>query len=93
MTTRRTAWTQAYVVVRVDQVPGVKGMDEEAAGPAIEIDGYSITVKEVVLSLDEATREVERLSVLNAGKDCSYHWQGTRLFTDGGSFGSKGTQR
>lgn len=92
MTTRRTAWVQAYVVVRVDQLSGARGVDEESTGPAIAIGGYSITVKEVVLSLDEATHEVDRLNALNADEECSYYWQGTRLFLDGGSFGSRGAK-
>ncbi|MEZ4240512.1 MAG: hypothetical protein R3F59_31030 [Myxococcota bacterium] len=44
-------------------------------------------MKEVVLTVDEAIREVERLNALAEGKDCRYLWTGTRLFPDGGSFG------
>lgn len=61
MTTRRTAWTQVYVVVRVELTSGAQACDVEC-GPAIEFGGYNITVKEVVLSADQATREVKRLN-------------------------------
>ena len=39
----------------------------------------SITVKEVVLTREEAESEVARLSAINRGKPCVYFWQMTRL--------------
>jgi hypothetical protein len=47
-----------------------------------------VTIKEVVLDLAEAKREVDRLNRLNESKGCRYFWQGTCFFDDGGSFGS-----
>jgi hypothetical protein len=38
----------------------------------------TITVKEVVSTLEEAQAEVERLNALVAGKDTRYFWQTTR---------------
>lgn len=54
----------------------------------MSVDGLDFTVKEVVLTRDEAIREVERLNALAEGKRCRYLWTTTRLFPDGGSFGS-----
>ena len=39
----------------------------------------TITVKEVVLTQEEAESEVRRLSAINSDKDCLYFWQMTRL--------------
>jgi hypothetical protein len=39
----------------------------------------SITIKEVVLTREEAESEVARLSAINHGKECIYFWQMTRL--------------
>ena len=64
-------------------------MDEKVQVFAIiRLDDYSniedgITVKEVVPTLEEAIREVERLNSLNADKGCKYFWQTTRFFPHG----------
>lgn len=68
-------------MTRKDSTP----VDDGLPGP------IDVTVKEVVLSVDEAKREVERLNRLNESKGCRYYWQSTRVFLDGGSFGSEGT--
>ena len=39
----------------------------------------SFTVKEIVRSQAVAESEVNRLNEVNAGKDCTYFWQTTRL--------------
>ena len=48
----------------------------------IRVDNYqfnkdSFTVKEIVFSVDEAEKEVIRLSNIN--KNCYYYWQLTRI--------------
>lgn len=84
--TRRNDWTQAYAIVRRDRWPGMM-MDPDDTSPPQPCGGeFSFTVKEVVLSLDAARREVERLDSL-ADVNTRYFWTGTRLFHDGGSFG------
>ena len=40
-------------------------------------------VKELLLTADEAEREVERPNALNAAKDCLYFTMQTRLFPYG----------
>lgn len=69
---RKTAWVRAFAVVRIDYL-----------GPG---EGHDFTVKEVVLSQDEADREAERLNDLRQGN--VYVVQATHLFLDGGSHGS-----
>ncbi|MCK6537531.1 MAG: hypothetical protein L6Q84_31560 [Polyangiaceae bacterium] len=78
--TRRTSSQRAYAVIRVEHL-------EHTTPPPAPVDPrLSVTVKEVVLSQAVAEAEVARLSDLNEGKKCSYHWQATHLFLDGGSF-------
>ena len=43
----------------------------------------SFTVKEIVRSQAVAESEVNRLNELNAGKDCTYFWQTTRVRRSG----------
>lgn len=81
-----------YAVIRVDEGPidhpsSVREYQRDgetlpAAGPS------NVTVKEVVMTLEEAQREVIRLNRLNAPKGCSYYWQTTHVFLDGTSHGS-----
>lgn len=87
---RKVQWQQAYAVVRVDRFRGEATTPQENDGPGIDLDGYSVTVKEVVLTAEAAKAEAERLNALNATKNCRYYWQGTRYFPDGGSFGVDG---
>ena len=42
-----------------------------------------ITVKEILPTLEEAKKEVERLMALNKDKNVLYFWQTTRFFPDG----------
>ena len=39
----------------------------------------AITIKEVVLTQEEAESEVRRLSAMNSDKNCLYFWQRTRM--------------
>lgn len=48
----------------------------------------NVTVKEIVMTAEEAQREVMRLNRLNASKGCWYYWQATHIFLDGTSHGS-----
>jgi len=59
---------EVFAVVRVDHARHV----EEA-----------ITVKEILPTLEEAVREVERLNRLNQDKGAHYFWQATRYFPSG----------
>jgi hypothetical protein len=49
-----------------------------------------ITVIAVVPTLAEAQSEVDRLSALNAEKDCRYFWTSTRYYPSGRSAGATG---
>lgn len=85
--TRKTAWTRSYAVVRVEH--GMGSSDPSDSGPDIAAGGADITVKEVVLTLEEAKREVARLNaIIRKSDNTKYYWQGTHLFLDGGSHGS-----
>ena len=83
---------QAFVVLRID-----KGATIDDSGVSFERDGKSfpaagpsgVTVKEVLMSAEEAQNEVVRLNALNGDKDCIYYWQTTHLFIDGGSHGGQ----
>ena len=86
---RRTSWIQAYAIVRRDHLPGHTHDPDDASPPDICGGEYSFTVKKVVLNADVAIREVERLNALANGKKTRYFWSGTRLFSDGGSFGGE----
>ena len=57
-----------YAVFRIDEV----------AGASVENMAERITVKEVVLTMEEADAEVERLNDLNRKKGCRYFWQSTK---------------
>jgi hypothetical protein len=88
MTTRGTS-ERAFAIVRLDwcqkPIPGFL----EGDGPNIGAGPVEISVKEIVMSEDEARAEVERLNALNAPTGCHYYWQQTRLFSTGGSFGAE----
>jgi len=89
MAQRRSAAREAYAIVRLDRLNHRPAdFEEEGAGPNIGVGAVGVTIKEVVLDLAEAKSEVDRLNRLNESKGCRYFWQGTRLFDDGGSFGS-----
>lgn len=77
----------AYAIVRVDLY---LLLAEECVFQPEEVDrwGHVIRIKEVVTTLEEAEREVQRLNKLNADKECHYFWQYTHLFRDGASHGS-----
>ena len=87
--TRRTSWTQAYAIVRRDHFPSDAYDPDESSPPSMCGGEYSYTVKEVVLDEAMAINEVERLNALAQGKATRYFCQGTRVFTDGGSFGGE----
>ena len=42
----------------------------------------NVTVKEIVWTVEDAQKEVDRLNQLNAEKSCRYFWQTTRLKED-----------
>lgn len=87
-------YIQAYAVIRVDG----ETIDSDARVSEWEIDGKiqptsgpaNVTVKQIVMTAQEARDEVLRLNQLNASKGCKYYWQATHLFLDGGSHGSRG---
>jgi len=43
----------------------------------------AVAIKEVVPTVQEAEAEVQRLNLLNAGRNCRYVWRATRYFPDG----------
>ena len=88
--TRRKNWIEAFAVVRRDHFPGHEYDPDQSSPPLICGGEFSYTVKEVIVDLDAAIREVERLNNL-AGPDTRYFCERTRLFTDGGSFGASGS--
>jgi hypothetical protein len=92
MARTRTEALDAFAIVRVEPFHDHRPADflEPGSGPEIGVGQFSVTVKEVVLDRAEAEREVERLNRLNETKGCRYFFQMTRLFADGGSFGSGG---
>ena len=59
---------QVFAVIRLDDRSNIED---------------AITVKEVVPTLEEAIREVERLNSLNVLKGSRYFWQTTRFFPHG----------
>lgn len=87
-------YIQAYAVLRVDG----ETADSDARVAEWEIDGEiqptagpaNVTVKQIVMSAQEARNEVVRLNQLNAAKGCKYYWQATHVFLNGGSHGSQG---
>jgi hypothetical protein len=62
---------QVFAVLRVDR--------------EIETPEDSISVVKIVVELEEAIKEVERLNSLNAGKGARYFWQATRYYPTTGS--------
>jgi hypothetical protein len=56
---------QVYAVVR---------MDDDLEGEA------AITVKEILPTMEEAIKEVDRLNQLNRSKGARYFWQSDELF-------------
>ena len=66
-----------FAVVRFD-IPDRRSLDRMVEYP----DQY-ITVKELLPTGEEADREVERLRVLNAGKNCIYWSAITRFYPTG----------
>jgi ferredoxin-fold anticodon binding domain-containing protein len=62
-----------FAIVRVDTYDGLEVPLEER-----------ISVTKVLWSEQDAAREVERLSRLNAGKGCRYFWVLTRLVDEPG---------
>ncbi len=86
---RRGEWREAFAVVRADRVADDGSAESpDSSGPEINLGEYSITIKEVVLRVEVAEAEVERLNSLNRGKGCRYYWQRTHYFPNGGSFGA-----
>src|SRR4051812_38006885 len=83
-----------YAVIRIDDGP----LDDPSSAREFTLDGVAlpapgpsnVSVKEVVITAEEARQEVIRLNALNAGKGCKYFWQATHIFLDGGSHGSAG---
>jgi hypothetical protein len=45
----------------------------------------SITVKDVLPTMEQAVNEVKRLNKLQAGKECHYFWQTTHWYPQGRS--------
>ncbi len=87
-------YVEAYAVIRVDG----ETIDSDARVAEWEIDGKiqpaagpaNVTVKQIVMTAQEARDEVMRLNQLNDSKGCKYFWQATHLFLNGGSHGSRG---
>ena len=84
-------YVRGYAVIRVDG-PGddqSRVRDDQPDGEMLPAPGPShVTVKEVVMTPEEARREVMRLNSLNVAKGCRYYWQLTHIFLDGKSHGS-----
>jgi hypothetical protein len=59
---------QVYAVVRVDDY--LEGED-------------AITVREILPTMEEAIKEVDRLNQLNGPKGAHYFWQATNYFSNG----------
>ena len=87
---RELDYITAYAVIRVGAGPPDSDSRPHelcgilTAGPA------NVSVKEIVMSAEEARNEVVRLNELNAGKGCTYYWQSTHVFLNGGSHGRPG---
>ena len=85
--TRKTEHKEAYAVVRRDRQEG-RHLDPDSTNPPSICGGeYDYAIKEIVLDVEVAIREVERLNGANSSPNTRYFWQGTRLLLDGGSFG------
>ncbi len=59
---------QVYAVVRIDEYSSIRD---------------SITVKEILPTMEQAEQEVERLNRLKRDKGSFYFWQATRYFPEG----------
>ena len=59
---------QVYAVIRIDEYSSIRD---------------SITVKEILPTMEQAEKEVERLNRLDGDKGCYYFWQATRYFPEG----------
>jgi hypothetical protein len=88
MTTRGIS-EHAFAIVRLDWYQKPISGFLEGEGPDIGAGPVEITIKEIVMSEEEARAEVNRLNDLNVPKGCRYYWQQTRLFSKGGSFGTE----
>jgi hypothetical protein len=89
----KVSYVQGYAVIGVDNARPLNPPSQFrlSDGTAITDPGPSnVTVKEIVMSADEARREVDRLNALNSEKGCAYYWQSTHIFLNGGSHGSTG---
>jgi hypothetical protein len=89
---KESRYIQGYAVVRVDHnLPLDPPLQLSLAGedPITTSGPSNMTVKQVVMSAEEARQEVDRLNKLNADKNCAYYWQSTHIFLEGGSHGSK----
>jgi hypothetical protein len=85
-------YIKGYAVIRVegpsDNPSPTRGHSRDgqvlpAAGPS------HVTAKEVVVTTEEAQREVMRLNRLKAAfEGCCYYWQTIHVFLDGTSHGS-----
>ena len=94
---KKKEYKTVYVIVRIDYfdtepiVAYIRNpfpKQDEDEGPGILLNGYSVTLKEIVTSVELAKNEVKRLNEINSDKGCRYFWQASRLFPDGKSFGS-----
>lgn len=90
----KTGFLTGYAVIRVDDGPSEDSSSNRAwivdGAPFLTAGPSNVTVKEVVMTVEEAQQEVMRLNTLNAGKGCRYFWQSTHIFLGGGSHGSSG---
>ncbi len=66
MSKKTRGYTQLYAIVRLE--PETDGSIENR-----------ITVTRILLTLEEAERETQRLNELNGPKGCLYFWQATRM--------------
>ena len=88
--TRKDDHIPLYAVVRVDYYDMPTTFDyQDLDNPGIQFDKYTVTVKEIVTTPEEAIKEVSRLNELNAHLGYRYYWEMTRYFPDGGSFGTE----
>jgi hypothetical protein len=95
---RKKEYEAVYVIVRIDYFgsesikPDITNpfpnKEIQNEGPNISFNGYSVTLKEIVTSVELAENEVRRLNEINSDKSCKYFWQSSRLFPENKSFGS-----
>ena len=72
--TPHSKYRHVYAILRVDQCDGM----------AVPLD-ERISVTKVLWTEQDAVLEVERLTELNAGKNCRYFWLLTRLHKEPGT--------